>query len=117
MKTKSQIGKLARRKGHQFERDIVNKLKPLFPRARRRLEYQSDVAEDGVDIDNTGCFNFQLKRLKKYASVNAIKEINRPSGIDVLVTKGDSEREVAVMYLDDLIVMMKDFIEVKVIKN
>lgn len=105
-KTRSQLGKLARRKGHQFERDVVNKLKDIFTKARRRLEYQADVAEDGVDIDNTGEFCFQLKRLKKYASINAIKEIKR-EGIHVLVTKGDNEREVAVMYLDDFLVLIK----------
>lgn len=98
---------MSRRKGHSFERDIAKKLKQVFPKARRRLEYQADMAADGVDIDNTGVYAFQLKRLKNYAPINCIKEIQRKDCVNVLVTKADQEREVAVIYLDDFLKLIE----------
>ena len=90
-RTKSQTSKLARRRGHQFERDCANELKVVFPNAKRHLEYQSQEAEKGFDIDGTFPYLFQCKRGRRYASINKIFEV-KPScskEIPVLITQGD----------------------------
>jgi hypothetical protein len=107
MRTPSQKGRHSRTKGHAFERYIAGRLRHIFPNARRRLEYHSDVAADGVDLDETGDINFQIKKLKKYVSINTIKEIKRTSGINVLVTQADREPAMAVLKLDDFIKLIE----------
>ena len=51
-------GNSARRKGHDFEREVVNRLLHIFPDAKRNLEYQEG---EGKDIVNTGHFRIQCK--------------------------------------------------------
>jgi len=96
----------SRRKGHQYERDIVNKLKKIFPKCKRRLEYQQlDVR--GIDLDNTGSFSIQCKRGRRYAPVNTLEEVGG-TGIKMLITRADKKRSVACMYLDDLLMILED---------
>lgn len=91
---KSARSKKSRRRGHNFEREVANLLKVVFPDARRHLEYQGAEA-NGIDIVNTGLYKIQCKRGKKYASFTAIKEVEADEmfgDIPVLVTQGDKER-------------------------
>lgn len=104
MKIKNK-GRHARRKGHQFERDVAISLRGVFPEARRHLEYQHQEA-NGVDLVNTGRFLFQCKKLKAYAPISTINEIqaHRALGdIPVVVTAADNSPWMAVLYYDDLI--------------
>ncbi len=81
-----------RQKGHSFERWVANKLKKVFPDARRHLEYQMGEAL-GRDVANTGNYLIQCKRNRKYANPSAIGEVQIDPiecGIPVLVTKGDN---------------------------
>lgn len=99
-------GKRSRTKGHSYEREIANQLKPMFPEVKRHLESQSQEAL-GYDLDNTGEWRVQCKRGKKYAPIGKIKEpqIEKTGGIPVLITKGDRERSVICFYLDDFLKM------------
>lgn len=92
-------GKLSRRKGHSFEREIAIALRVVFPEARRHLEYQ-DAEANGVDLVQTGHYRFQLKRGRKPAALSAIKEVTADEEfgeIPVLITQGDHERILAVV--------------------
>lgn len=102
---------LSRRKGHQFERDLAIQLRPIFPKARRHLEYQ-DAEANGTDLVETGRFKFQCKKLKTYASVNTIDEVKcdrRLGDIPVLVTAADFKPAMAVLHLEDLIELLRYF--------
>jgi hypothetical protein len=96
---------MARRKGHSFEREVAILLRNAFPKARRHLEYQA-IEANGVDITGTGFYRFQCKRLKKYASITAINEIDYSEfmgEVPVLVTKGDKTPIMAVLPFDELL--------------
>lgn len=107
-RTPSQIGKTNRRKGHQFERDIAILLRPLFPNAERELEYQKSSA-NGVDLKNTGRYKIQAKFKQKYVNPGTIEEIKISSSGDVpvLLTKKAKGPTLAVLYFQDLLVLMK----------
>lgn len=99
------MGKLSRTKGHSYEREIAIRFRDLYPNAKRKLEYQLDECT-GVDLEGVGPFLVQCKRLKKYASISKIKEV-QGEGIHALVTKGDRERDVVCLYLDDFLKILK----------
>lgn len=109
---KKQGGAYARRRGHGYERDIANRFKKegLFPEAKRHLESQYQEAM-GYDLDNTGKYYFQLKRNKKYAAITKIEEVQLDKlpkeAVPILITKGDKQRDVVVLYLDDFITLLK----------
>jgi hypothetical protein len=102
---KIKLGRLSRRKGHNFEREIAIFFRNIFPEARRHLEYQ-DAEANGVDLVHTGPFKIQCKRGRKYSSLQAIKEItaNELIGdIPLLITQGDHERILVALPLEDFI--------------
>lgn len=102
-------GKHARRKGHSFEREVAIALREVWPKARRHLEYQDSEA-NGVDIAETGEFKFQCKKLKGYAPVSKIREIQYDEllgEVPVLVTAADGEPALAVLPFTDLIRLLK----------
>lgn len=99
----------ARAKGHSFEREIANSLKPIFPEARRLLENHKDDAR-GVDILHTGAYRFQCKRLRKYCNPNKIEEVQCDEmlgEVPVLVTQGDRKRILAVLPFEELLRLLK----------
>lgn len=102
-------GRRARKKGHGFEREIAIQLREVFPGARRHLEYQ-DCEANGIDLVGTGLYRIQCKRLKKYAPISLIEEVQCDElmgDIPVLVTAGDSKPTMAVLPLADLIRLMR----------
>ena len=102
-------GKSARRKGHQFERDIANEFKALgWSKAKRHQENQAVEALEGRDLDYTEPFLVQTKKHKKYVSIGCIKQIQEIKGMyPLLITKGDNQKTVAVMYWEDLKELLK----------
>lgn len=103
------MGKLSRTKGHSFEREIAIALRGIFPEARRHLEYQ-DAEANGVDLVNTGKYFIQCKRGRKYASLTAIKEVQCDEAlgdVPVLVTKGDNERILVALPLEEFLNLIK----------
>lgn len=110
------MGRASRSKGHNFERLVAKELQILWPEARRQLEYHKDDA-NGVDIQNTGDFRFQCKKMKKYARINAIKEIQCEEflgHIPVLVTAGDNEPPMAVLSFENLLDLIGVFLAKKI---
>lgn len=104
-RTASQRGKYVRSKGAAFERDIANKIKHIYPDAKRHLESQAAEAAKGIDLDNTGEFGIQCKAYAKYAPITKIQEVKH--GTPVLITKGNNLKPVACMYLDDWIKLLE----------
>lgn len=55
-----------RNKGKVYERKAANLLKPIFSEVRRNAGTQSQAG--GVDLENTGPFNVEVKSGKAYVS-------------------------------------------------
>lgn len=90
-----------RRRGHQFERDVAILLRPIFPEACRKLEYQlADCT--GVDLKNTGRLRIQCKRARASVPINKIKEI-KEAGIPCLISQTDRDPIYITLPLDDFI--------------
>ena len=88
-------GKTARRKGHNFEREVAIMLRPYFPDAKRQLEYQEGL---GFDIQGTGNLSIQCKVGKSFKIEKALKEAVREKFIPIAITKKDREDIVVSMY-------------------
>lgn len=93
-----------RRKGHNFEREIANLLKPLFPNAERKLEYQFSQAS-GVDPKNTGGFKIQCKRNKSSVPMSKIEEIDE-EGTHLLISKVDKKPIMVTLYFEDFMKLL-----------
>lgn len=108
-RSKKATGRMSRRKGHSFEREIASRLRVVFPDARRQLEYHADDAR-GVDIQGTGAFKIQCKRGRSYASINKINEVQceRALGdVPILVTQGDFTEPMVALYFEDFLLLLK----------
>lgn len=102
------MGKSERVKGHSFEREIAIALRRFFPKCKRHLEVQKCEAL-GFDLDHTGPFRFQLKRLKKWAPITCIEEVvPAPGIIPALITKGDHKPAVVCLYFEDFLKLLGD---------
>lgn len=102
-------GKSARRKGHNFEREVVNKFRGIgWSKAKRHLESQGNIEHQGIDLDNTYPFAIQCKSREEYVSINTIEEIKPDNGyIPVLITKGTRKLPMAVMPLAEFYKLAK----------
>ena len=100
------------KKGKAFERDLAQKIRHIFPNARRFLENHKDDGGKGIDLINTEHYRFQCKSYKAgYVSVNTIFEIEHDSflgEVPVLVTKTNGKPTMAVLPLDDLIRLLEE---------
>jgi len=104
------MSKLSRTKGHSFERWTAIALRVVFPSARRHLEFQVDEAALGIDLVNTGPYKIQCKRMKKYASVAAIKEVACDEAfgdVPILITKADKDRVLVVMPFEEFLDLLR----------
>lgn len=102
------LGKMARRKGQEFERQCAKDFRKLgFPDARRHFESRKEAAEMGIDLENTGNWRVQCKKARKYVPVNTINQINA-EGIHLLLASADHEETMAVMRWSDLQKILND---------
>lgn len=100
---RSMAGKASRAKGLAFERRVAELFRAFYPDARRQLEFHTADAK-GVDLQNTGPFKVQCKKLRAYAPVTTMGEIeaDRNLGeIPLLVTAGDGLEPMVVLHLED----------------
>lgn len=100
------MGKMQRTKGHSFERWVATQLRAVFPKARRHLENHEEDASRGADLIFTGPLRVQCKRRVKYARIAEIKEVQADplvGEIPILVTRGDNEKAMVVLSLDDFL--------------
>lgn len=105
---KKWTGASARTKGHAFERFCAQKLRKLYPDAKRHLESQFSEAQ-GFDLDGIGPFRFQCKAYSRYAPIAKIKEVQHSAdNIPGLITKGDNLEPVVCIYLEDFIKILGD---------
>ena len=105
------MGKWQREKGVGFERWIANRLRGLFGKAKRHLEYQPGE-NTGTDVE-AGPFRIQCKRNKKYCSISKLEEVKcSKKYIPALITKGDRKDPVICLYLDDFVKLMQNIDEV-----
>ena len=114
-KSHIQIGRLSRRKGHSFEREIAKifREKTAFSGARRHLEYQGQEAAAGVDIIEVGKLAPQCKRGRSYAPITKLFEVGRvKNNIPMLITKADDSPILVALYFEDFIRIIKDIGEV-----
>ena len=98
-------GKRSRAKGLDFERKIAEMLRPIFPDAKRHLEFQKADCI-GVDLDNTGPYRIQCKKLKKYAPISCIEEVKCHDWlgeIPVLITAAIDKPPLVVLPLEEWI--------------
>lgn len=99
-------GRRSRTKGHSFEREIAKAFRERFPESRRHLENHREDARFGTDIVGIEPFRVQCKKLKKYAPITCIEEVDADrvlSEIPVLVTAGDKQEPMAVLPFEDFL--------------
>lgn len=104
-KPEKKVGPLnVRAKGIRFEQEVARALKYIFPNAERQLEVQVSDCQ-GTDLRGTDPFQFQCKRLRQYAPIARIEEVQKKTKkhVPVLVTRGDHVPAVAVLYFEDFV--------------
>jgi len=105
-------GRRARKKGHDFERWVAGKLKSIYPKARRHLEFHTVDAKEGRDLQDTGPFWIQCKKLKAYAPVTTIEQVHCDEArgdIPVVVTAGDNQRPMVVLPFDQFMKLVQAY--------
>jgi hypothetical protein len=92
----------SRRKGHDFERLLVNIFKTIGPEAKRGL--QGRGGGEAADVINTP-FHVEAKRGRRPNILAAYEQAVRDNQglIPVAVTKADNGRILATLALDDLL--------------
>lgn len=101
----------SRQKGKRIERFFATKLKIVFPEIRRNAGIQSQSG--GVDLEETGCFNFEVKggkrcNIKKIRGwLDQIESEGRKENFDVVLVKPDREKEYAIMPFDDFLEILQ----------
>lgn len=99
----------SRQKGKRIERWFKNKLKSIFPEIQRNANEQS--ARGGVDLINTGMFDFEVKG-GKVAQIKKVRD-----WINQAESEGKAYNAKAVLVKPDredpyVILPFKDFIEI-----
>lgn len=96
-----------RQKGKRIERNIAGRLRHIFPDIRRNAGTQSQSG--GVDLENTGCFNIEVKGGKSYKSkmIRSIIDQAESEGKDenytLAIVSPDREEPYIIMPLDDFV--------------
>lgn len=96
----------ARKKGHDFEREVAAFFRMIgFLQAGRNLEQFQKHKQVGVDLENTGPFRVQCKNHQKYPNLSIIEEITDKSGIPLLIAKANAKRPLVALPLEDFMRM------------
>lgn len=107
-------GKTSRTKGLNFEREIANSLKHIFPDASRQLEFQENEAR-GVDLKGTGHWAIQCKVRKTrhvpMATINEIKAL--PHEIPLLISKVNRGQTLCVLPWKNLLTLLEQVKDLK----
>lgn len=84
-------GRYSRTKGHSFEREIARLLRPLYPQARRGLQYRDGV--EACDVEGTP-FHIECKRMKKVDIKKAFAQAKKDcqgKRIPIVISKEDRQ--------------------------
>lgn len=100
-----------RQAGKRYEREIANQLKNIFPNIRRNAGTQSQSG--GVDLENTGCFNIEIKGGKQCV----IKKIDKwreqlrnegkPENYGLLFVRPSREKGYVILEIDDFLELLE----------
>ncbi len=113
-------GAHSRNKGNNFEREVANTLKPLFPLARRGLG-QARSGGESPDVDGTPYW-IQTKRQKKQPNIKAAiaqgeRDLSTTALNDsrpvLVITKEDQESAIASMRFASFLDMLREFLRLK----
>lgn len=100
------MSKLARQRGHQFERDTAKRWRKLFPEAMTSRAGNRAMDALGVDIINVEPFMPQCKRGRKYVNPNKIEEV-QVDGVPLLHTRGDEKETIVCLYEKDFFKLLE----------
>lgn len=95
------------KKGARGERWFANKLKEIFPNIKRTGFLQADTG--GVDLINSGCFDFECKIGKSYCykgirdMLDQIADEGSDENFDVVLVKPHYEEPYALIPFDDFL--------------
>ncbi|WP_430815189.1 hypothetical protein [Carboxylicivirga sp. RSCT41] len=94
----------SRNKGNNYERKIMNELRPFFPDVKTARNESKTLDDSKVDLAFTGCFNIQCKAVESM-SVNQILEVLKSmpndDNLNVMMYKKNRKKELVMMYKDD----------------
>lgn len=97
----------SRQKGKRIERYFSTALKAIFPEIRRNAGVQSQSG--GVDLENTGCFDIEVKGGKQ-CNISKVKgwidQIEREGKKDnykLVLVKPDREKEYVILPFVDFL--------------
>jgi len=103
-----------RTKGHQFERDMVIKLKPIFPDVSTSRSQNRSLDDRGVDLVNTGNFRIQCKAVEKLGNIHTIidymdsKMLDDEYGMNIVFHKRNRQGIIVSMRYEDFIDLIKN---------
>lgn len=96
-----------RRKGHNWERKVVNDLKPIFPKAKTSRAVSLSEDAKGIDVVNTGKIAIQCKNYQIKPNFNVELRKMKTKKIKVLAFKWNKIRgndgEFAVLHWEDFL--------------
>lgn len=100
-------GKGARRKGHNFEREIANTLKPIFEKARRG--FQAREGTEFCDVEGTPYW-IECKRCKRVSVRAAYDQAVRDSDgrEPVVISKEDRGMPLVTMHLETFLELLSE---------
>jgi hypothetical protein len=106
------MGKMQRNKGATYERWCANKLRSVYPHAKRGIG-QARSASEVPDVDGTPWW-IELKHQQQPNLYAALTQATTASDgrSPLVIARKNKTRDVVVMYLDDFISMVSELAQV-----
>jgi len=104
----------SRQKGKRIERWFANLLKPYYPNIRRNAGTQSQSG--GVDLENTGRFDIEIKGGKQCNSkkirswINQAKSEGKKGNNKLLMIKPEREEAYVIIPIEDFMDIMDNLL-------
>jgi len=96
------MGKAARRKGHQFERDMANLLRDTHPGIKTSRLAAPELDPLGQDLANTGAFVYQCKAVEALNVHKVLAEMPAQEGkINAVASKKNRQGTLIAVSLAD----------------
>lgn len=104
-------GRRSRRKGHDFEREIVHRFREVFGEDNVRRGLQSRSGEEVPDVE-VPCFWIECKREKRTNPKAALKQAmgDAPKGrIPIAICKDDRQETTVTLLLEDFLDLVREW--------
>ena len=105
----------SRTKGHQFERQMCQRLRGIFPKVQT-CRFVGDLWSDrsAIDLANTPGFHFQCKALERCPSYHDILDfMPKNENVNVVIHKKNRRGIIVAMKLDDFLELINDMVAAK----